>query len=509
VRLAGLLSGLSRLADYGFGLEVGSGLRSCVLAARLGRSVGLSHSEVRAAYYTALLHHVGCVGYAHETARLFGDEVAANVAAGRTDPASLKDLFGTFLPTLTRDRPPVERAWRTLVALTRAGRWGGEFTTTACEVGRHAAWRLELPDEVQDSLYHVYDLWQGERRPTALGGEAIPIGSRVARLTGVVVLFEAIGGTDVAVDVVRARAGGMLDPSLAARFAAGGSAWLRDLADGDVRQLALDAEPYPQVMASDRRQVAELFGDLADLKSPYLAGHSRTVAALAGAAARQLVPAAATDVETAGLLHDVGRVAVSNAVWDKPGRLGPDEWERVRLHPYYSERIVSGSDDLGRLAPLVGRHHERLDGTGYHRGATAADLGMPARILAAADAYQTAIEPRPHRVALRPEQAERRLLSRVRSGGLDGDAVRAVVAAAGLRPPLAPRSPKGLSAREVEVVGLLARGCSNAEIAARLVISRRTAEHHVQHIYAKVGVSSRAAVTLFAVEHDLLAPIEE
>lgn len=188
-------------------------------------------------------------------------------------------------------------------------------------------------------------------------------------------------------------------------------------------------------------------------------------------------------------------------MWDKPGRLSGDEWEQVRLHPYHSERILASSSTLARLAPLVGRHHERLDGTGYHRGSTVDDLSMPARILAAADAYRTLIEPRPHRPALAPDQAAQHL----RSAALDPDAVRAVLVSAGHPAPTPRRRrPDGLSDREVEVLALLAIGCSNAEIASRLVISRRTAEHHVQHIYTKIGVSSRAAATLFAIEHHLV-----
>ena len=163
--------------------------------------------------------------------------------------------------------------------------------------------------------------------------------------------------------------------------------------------------------------------------------------------------------------------------------------------------LLASSSTLARLAPLVGRHHERLDGTGYHRGSTVDDLSMPARILAAADAYRTLIEPRPHRPALAPDQAAQHL----RSTALDPDAVRAVLVSAG-HPAPAPRRrrPDGLSDREVEVLALLAIGCSNAEIASRLVISRRTAEHHVQHIYTKIGVSSRAAATLFAIDHHLV-----
>jgi HD-GYP domain-containing protein (c-di-GMP phosphodiesterase class II) len=298
----------------------------------------------------------------------------------------------------------------------------------------------------------------------------------------------------------------MLDPGLVARFADKATEWLPDIAEIDGPSAILAAEPSPAVTVADARQVAEVFGDLADLKAPYLLGHSRAVAMLAAGAAGQLrMPESIrADLEAAGLLHDIGRVAVSNVVWDKPGRLNADEWEQVRLHPYHSERILAGSTALTRLAPLVGRHHERLDGSGYHRGCVADELSMPARILAAADAYRTLTEPRPHRKAMEAEQAKQRLLNASRST-LDADAVDAVLSAAGHPIPDRSEQPSiGLSDREVEVLGLLARGCSNAEIGSRLFISPRTAEHHVQHIYAKIGVSSRAAATLFAVEHHLL-----
>jgi len=509
VRLADLLAGLSRLADLGFGLRTGAALRSCALATRLARSLDLPPSDVQAAFYTALLHHVGCAGYAHETARLFGDELVVNRAAGRTDAASSRDTLVTFLPALTRGRPPLERIRLVLTAVTKGAAWGDEFTTTACELGRDSALRLGLPESVQTSLLHVYDLWQGTTRPGELNGDAIPVGARIARLTGLAVLFEDVGGADLSLEAVRRRSGGMLDPALVTAFTPVAATWLADLAEGDLHRDVLDAEPTPPVEVIDVRSVAEVFGDLADVKSPYLLGHGRGVAALAaGAGAHLGLPESTrSDLELAGLLHDLGRVAVSDSVWDKPGRLSEADREQVRLHAYHSERILSGSPELARLAPLVGRHHERLDGSGYHRGSTGADLSLPARVLAAADTYRALTERRPHRAAFDPVDAERVLLEEARRGALDGDAVRAVLHAAGRGAGTwfhRSRPPGGLSPREVEVLGLVAHGCSNAEIASRLVISRRTAEHHVQHLYTKIGVSSRAAAALFAVEHGLL-----
>jgi HD-GYP domain-containing protein (c-di-GMP phosphodiesterase class II) len=511
VRLADLLAGLSRLADLGFGLQAGEALRSCALAGRLARSLELPDDDVRAACYTALLHHVGCTGYAHETARLFGDELVVNVAAGRTNSADRRDILVTFLPMLTAGRPPLERTRLVLAAVTRGDRFGTAFTTAACEVGRDAARRLRLPDEVQRSVFHVYEEWRGGGVPAGLAGDDLPVGSRLARLTGIAVLFDTLGGVEAAVDAVRRRAGGMLDPLMAGRFVDHAEALLGEVNAADPRALALEGEPSPAVTVPEDRlaEVAAVFADLADLKTPFTHGHSRGVAALArGAGERLGLPTATVaDLEVAGLLHDVGRVAVSDVVWEKRGRLNGHEWEQVRLHAYHSERILAGSERLGSLAPMVGMHHERLDGGGYHRGCTRAELPMPARALAAADAYQAMTQPRPHRPALAPEEAERRLLAEARSGALDPDATGAVLAAAG-HAPVVPRQalPAGLSAREVEVLGLVAEGCSNAQIAERLVISRRTAEHHVAHIYTKIGVSSRAAAALFAMEHRLLGP---
>ena len=279
-RLADLLAGLSRFADLGFGLDGGTAVRSSVLAVRLAQALDLTDADARVAFYTALLHHVGCVGYAHETAQLFGDELVTNVAAGRTDHASATDMLTTFLPTLTRGRRP-DRVRLGLTLVTKGERWGEAYTTTACEVGRDAARRLGLPTAVQNSLMHVYDLWRDQ-------GDGIPIGARIARLTGIAAAFDSIGGADGSLAAVRRRRGGMLNPAVVDAFLAHGRDWLGDLADDDPTAAALAAEPDPVVSVADVRAVAEVFGDLADLKSPCFLGHSRAVADLAVGAARRV-----------------------------------------------------------------------------------------------------------------------------------------------------------------------------------------------------------------------------
>jgi len=254
----------------------------------------------------------------------------------------------------------------------------------------------------------------------------------------------------------------------------------------------------------------EAIADFTDLKSPWTIGHSRGVADLAHAAATPYGLAAgdATLVRRAGLVHDLGRLGISNAIWDKPGALTPTELERVRLHPYLTERMLASSGALAPLGAIAVQHHERLDGSGYPRGLSGDGLTPPGRLLAAADAYRAMTEPRPHRAALDPARASRELQGEAKASRLDGAAVNAVLTAAGHRAPARREWPAGLTAREVDVLALLARGHANKEIARRLVVSPKTVSNHVEHIYLKLGVSSRAAATLFATEHGLMGTFE-
>jgi HD-GYP domain-containing protein (c-di-GMP phosphodiesterase class II) len=509
LRLADLLAGLSRMADLGFGLQAGEALRASALASGLARSMDLGDEDVRAALYSALLLHLGCVGYAHETARTFGDELAMGAASAHTNLADSRDVFSTFVPMLTHGRSPSQRLRLALTTLTRGVRHGETFATTACEVGRDAARRLGLPAEVQRSVYHCYEWWDGHGVPAGLRGEEIPAGARVAVLATVAVTFDVAGGVESAVEAVCRQGGGILDPQMAEHFTQCADELLGEVHATDPRELVLNAEPRPVVCVLDPQlvEVAAVFGDIADLKTPFTHGHSRGVAALVRRAGEQLGLAVSDvgELEVAGHLHDVGRVAISSTVWEKPGVLDGHEWEQVRLHAYHSERILGSSKRLASVVSLIGRHHERLDGSGYHRGCTSAELPVAARVLAAADAYQAMIQRRPHRAALAREEAERCLLDDVRSGRLDAEATSAVLAAAGHAAPTVRReSPCGLTGREVEVLGLVAAGCTNREIGEQLVISRRTAEQHVQNAYRKIDVTTRAAAALFAMEHDLL-----
>ncbi len=272
---------------------------------------------------------------------------------------------------------------------------------------------------------------------------------------------------------------------------------------------ALESEPAPLIWLSGER-IDVAFASIAaitGLKSPWLREHPTGVAELAEAAAWRsgLPDNSVADVRRAALAHDLGRVGVSNAIWEKPGPLGFGEWERVRLHAHYTERAFAQSLSLAPIGRLAGSHHERLDGSGYHRGCRGPDLDVPARILAAADCYGAMREARPYRPALEAPAAEEQLLREAREGRLDPDAVDAVLTAAGHSvPKRLSELPAGLTPRELEVLLALVGGASNQAIGDGLGISPKTVGHHVQHVYEKAGVRSRAAATLWAFEHDLV-----
>lgn len=510
LRLADLLGGLSIVADLGFGLPPETAMRSCLIATALARKLDLPEDEVADAFYASLLMHVGCVALAHETAVALGDDLTVNRAVAETNLADPREIFRTLVPRATHGLPPLARARAAAFIVTRGKSFGRLFETGSCEVARETARRIGLPGTVQRALHEIYESWNGSGAPRGLVGEEIARPARIARVASDAALFHHGGGAEPAIEALRRRAGGMLDPRVVAVFIANAPELLAGVESGDPRERILEVEPAPEVERdhADLAGVAAAFGDLADLKTPFTHGHSGAVARLATTAAEQVRLDAETVslLRVAALLHDLGRVGISNAIWEKRGPLTGAEWELVRMHPYHSERILATSHALEPTARLAGMHHERLDGSGYHRGCRADDIPAAARVLAAANAFQALTEARPHRQALSAEQASEELAKQSRAGRLDSDVVGAVLAAAGQRRSRGRSDlrPAGLSDREIEVLRLVAGGCSNRQVAKRLWISPRTAEHHVQHIYAKIGASSRAAAALFAVEHDLV-----
>lgn len=510
LRLADLISALSQVTDLGMGQPPEDAIRSCLLATSLARRMELGERYVCDVYYATLLQHIGCTAYAHETAALFGgNDIAVRADGAKVYFGNSREALAFLVFELGKGAKPLDRGRAVIAAISQGQRFDEKLTRSNCEVAIHMAQRLGLGEGVQRGLNEIYERWDGKGNPRKLSGEDIALPARFAQVASQAVLFVRLGGPDLAVETIRRRAGTALDPFIAEVFLHCGRELLAQISSSDASVAVIEAEPEPCQRVSETRldQVARAFADLVDLKSPFTHGHSAAVAELAGTAATNLglTQHEVACVRRAGLLHDLGRTGVPNGIWDKPGPLTGTEWEQVRLHSYHSERILSRSSALAPLAPLAGMHHERQDGSGYHRQATASTIPTGARLLAAADAYQAMTQERPHRPAITPEAAAEQLRSEAEQGRLDPEAVRAILEAAG-HPSIHmhPTWPAGLSDREVQVLRLLARGHSNREMARRLWISPKTAGHHVQHIYAKIGVSTRAAAAMFAMEHDLI-----
>jgi HD-GYP domain-containing protein (c-di-GMP phosphodiesterase class II) len=507
LRLADLLCALSVTLDLAMAQPPEKSIRSCLVGIRLANRLGLPAVEQRTVYYATLLRHLGCTATTHEEADLMGPGVAQlRPLMERTDSASKRESLTVL--TQVGKGSGIRRLQYVARTLTAGQSGEAELLLAICEVGSMLAERLHLGPEVAAALFQNQERWDGAGTPNGLAGGEIALATRIAEVATQAVIFTSLGGPDAVAAVFRKRQGGWLDPDLVAAY---DQDLVADLETIDVWQETLDAEPAPHCRAPIDRldDLARTFAYFVDLKSPYLFGHSTGVAALADEAAKRmrLDDSERTVVRQAAYLHDLGRVAVPTGVWERSGGLRRGDWEQVRLHPYHSERILARSSALKPVAALVGLHHERLDGSGYPRQAKASELSMSARLLAVADVFQALTQDRPHRAALSPEAAADAVQAEVAAGRLDGDCARAVLESAGQQAPgrLTSR-PAGLSEREVEVLRLLARGRSNAEIARELVVSPRTAEHHVQHIYGKIGVSTRAAGALFAMQHGLFTP---
>ncbi|HRW47542.1 MAG: HD domain-containing protein [Caldilineaceae bacterium] len=511
VRLAELMAALSTATDLGMGQPMEYAMTSCIVAVRLGEAAGLTEDELRDVYYEALLRYIGCNADTYWMASLFGDELAFRRDFASVDGGDSLRVMSMALRYM-RDANAGNSLLQTLQAmvngLAQMPQVTSSFFPGHCEVAARLATRLGFPATFVRAAGQLYARWDGKGTP-ALKGEEIAPAFLVAALAQDVVIFFRIGGADAAVNMARERSGGAHAPKLVEVFCRHAPQILNGLAEEPVWATVLAMEPGQQrVLTQNEFDNACLaIADFGDIKSPYFLNHSPRVAEVASAtAARCALPASDVAlIRRAALLHDIGKVGISAGLWGKSGALTDREWEKVRLHPYYTERILARPAALAPICALAALHHERLDGSGYHRNLNAAMLSPSARVLATANHFCALTEERPHRPACTPEMAADELKRQVKAGRMDGEIVNGLLAATGQgKPSTRKETVAGLSEREVEVLRLLARGQTMKQVAEQLIISYKTVDRHVQNIYTKIGVSTRAGATLFVMEHQLL-----
>jgi HD-GYP domain-containing protein (c-di-GMP phosphodiesterase class II) len=497
LRLGELVATLALAQDNAFGQPFDSQLRSCLLAMQLCQTAGFDEELSRTAYWVSLLRYVGCTGHAHEVASVFGDDIAILAKTLVMDAADPADVGRTMVASATAGHPPEEHA----------------EIARALQAGDVLIQRLDLGPDVRTAFGFTYERWNGNGYPTHAKGEQIPLATRVVHLTHD---MEAIGRRSSpadAIDAARERRDRTYDPELADLFVAHGSRWFAELDAMEPWEAVLDLEPEPRRTLEGATLDAALTvaADFIDLKSPYRAGHSRRCARL-GADAARAYGATEREIEElrrAAMLHEFGMTAIPNSILDKRGPLTRAELDRVALHPMLTERMLGRSPALASLNPVAAAHHEKSDGSGYHKGLRGDATDRIGRLLAAVEVYVGLTTERADRPVFAADDAAAELRALASRGVLEQAAADAVLVAAGHQKAPAParrtRGPGGLSQREAEVLRLAAMGLTTREIADRLFISPKTADHHIQHVYTKINVSTRAAAALWAMQHELVS----
>jgi HD-GYP domain-containing protein (c-di-GMP phosphodiesterase class II) len=511
LRLAELVAAFSLAMDLGMGQPMEHVLRSWLIAARLGDHLGVERYQHGALYYVATLAWVGCVADTPEVATWFGDDIAYRADSYQIDLAGLP-MLGFMLRHVGAGGSAMHRLRLAANLVMTGGQAIERGLQSHCLTTARMAERLGLGTDVRDPLQQVFTRWDGKGVPGGVGGEAIALPMRLFHLADVVEVFHRAEGPEAAVEVARERRGTHFDPAVVDAFCAVAKDVLGDPATEADWHVLIAEEPALQRRLSEQELDAalEAIADFTDLRSTSRAGHSRGVADLAARAGAYagLPDAEIVAVRRAALLHDIGLHGVPASILDKAGPLSASESERMRLHAYYTERMLARPPVLARLGAIASLTHERCDGSGYHRGLSGPAIPATGRLLAAACAYRAMIEPRPQRPGLTAKQAVAELRGDVRAGRLDANAVDAVLAAAGQSHGKRTTGPAGLTPREVEVLTLIARGASNRQVAQALGITASTAGTHIERIYTKIDASTRSTATLFAMQHGLLNTLE-
>ncbi len=511
VRLSELIASLSLAIDLGMGQPMEHALRTCLLSVAVARELGCSDRECKDVYYLALLRFAGCSAHAHEDAlESGGDETALRALIAPVLGAEPRELIGHLLRHLGEGLPIATRMNLIGGELVEGPRRARHIVRTSCEVAQMMARRLGLGEGLEAALGYVFERYDGKGMPKGARDEEIPVSARISAVARDVDVVHRIGGWELVEEVLRKRGGRAYDPAVADRFLKEGRRLLDEMEGQSAWDAVMAADPSDAPYLSGPRldEALRCLGDFADLKCAFTRGHSARVSALAVAASHHLglAPAEPGSVRGAAAVQEIGKSGIPNGILEKPSALSPTEWERIRLHTYLTERILARSAALADIAALASAHHERLDGSGYHKGSKGTQIPPGARILAAADEYVAMTSERPWRPARAPAEAAGLMTHEIADGKLDAAAVDAVLSAAGQATASRRRTwPARLSDREVEVLRLISLGRSNREVAEQLFISPKTVGRHIENIYAKIGVSTRAAAALFALQHDLLS----
>ncbi|MEI6374460.1 MAG: HD domain-containing phosphohydrolase [Actinomycetes bacterium] len=506
VRLNEVLVAISMATDLGLGQPSEHMVRSARLSMRLGHRLGLDSSQLAVLYDVSLLTYVGCPVYGNEAALVFGDDI--DFRSGTYDVDLRSPEGGRYmLGHAGKGAPIVTRLQQMARLVASGGRDVAEQMANHCSAAGLLADRLGLDSQVRSGIEQSYARWDGKGVPGGLRGDQLSLASRISHVADAAEVLERRLGLSGAVATISDRSGTHFDPAVVDAFVTDATDLFAGISDDSIDEL-LALEPVERAPLTDEALDNALasVGDFCDLRTPCFAGHARGTAELATAAA-ELLDLPEDEVRLlrrAAYVHDVGRFGVPGNVLSKPSALSGSDLERMRLHVYYVERIFSRPDTLRRVGLIASMHHERMDGSGYHRAVSGPVLTNPCRILAVADAYQAMCEPRPYRDPLSPSQAADEIRADVKAGRLDRIAAQALLEVAGHEGRISAVSQSGLTVREREVLALLAAGSTNKAIAHRLGISAKTVSNHVEHIYAKLGVGNRAAAALVAMQQGLV-----
>jgi HD-GYP domain-containing protein (c-di-GMP phosphodiesterase class II) len=410
--LAELVGAFSYALDITEGQPPGHCVRACWIGSHIGIALGLDAAERTELYYTLLLKDLGCSSNAARICELYDADDRAFKQGYKTVGTGLAATIMFIARKTATARPLHQRAAAIGNILSNGDRIAQELILSRCTRGADIARTLRFSERVADGIYRLDEHWDGSGRPDRLCGDAIPLFAQIALLSQVADVFHSHAGGAAAVDEVRRRYATWFSPNLVDVFcgiAKDEGFWLALTAP------KLDARLPALLPKSERVDVdddyldaiAAAFGQVIDAKSPYTAGHSTRVAALALAIGEAMdVPVGRRRwLYRAALLHDVGKLGVSNAILDKPGSLDEHEWESMRSHAAHTQEILGRIGVLADIAPVAAAHHERLDGKGYPLALMGQEIGRETRIITICDFYDALTSDRPYRGAMPVEQA--------------------------------------------------------------------------------------------------------